>query len=663
MGKSGSFRLLLFGLLFAYLSLLRLFFAIVSYFAVFFISSQKNERYMKRIQFLFLLFLVAVSSSGQKVYKASDFGIVPGTGKDMTKAVADAISCIKAERDGRSAVLKFDAGEYDFYPDKAHVRELYISNHDQDNPKNVAVVIEDMENFVLDGSGATFNMNGRMLPLVMLDCEDCTVKNLNIDTRVPQISQVKVLENDVENGTIVYEVVPYVNYRIEGGNFIVYGENWQIHPSWGIAFEGDTKHVVYNTSDIGLGTRNVQEVSPRVIKAPWKDARLVPGTVIAMRSYQRPTPGVFLYGNEDTTLENITVHYAEGMGLLAQVCEDITLKGFNVAIREGSGRYFTTQADATHFSGCKGKITSVNGLYEGMMDDAINVHGTYLRVVERIDDYTVVGRYMHGQAYGFYWGGAGDKVQFVQSSTMEVVGGNEVEDIKPYNKEIADGCMSPDVELNFQLDGTKEFIIRFKKPLPADIANGKYGIENLEWTPEVYFAGNTIRNNRARGALFSTPKKTLVENNLFDHTSGTAILLCGDCNGWFETGACRNVVIRDNRFVNALTNMFQFTDGIISIYPEIPDLASQKKYFHGGKGEKGVVIENNVFETFDAPIVYAKSLDGLVFRNNKVIQNNDYVPFHWNKHRFLFDRVKNVKIKNNEFDGGFDAEKDVKYRY
>lgn len=37
---------------------------------------------------------------------------------------------------------------------------------------------------------------------------------------------------------------------------------------------------------------------------------------------------------------------------------------------------FTTQADATHFSGCKGKITSCNGLYEGMMDDAINVHGT-----------------------------------------------------------------------------------------------------------------------------------------------------------------------------------------------------------------------------------------------------------------------------------------------
>jgi hypothetical protein len=601
---------------------------------------------MKRIFMLSLLGVAFTSAVfAQKVYNASDFGIFPNTGKDVTKAIDSAIRHIKHERDGKSAVLRFEKGEYDFFYDQALVRELYISNHDQDNPKNVAVVIEDMENFVLDGGGSTFNMNGRMLPVVMLDCEDCVIKNLNIDTRNPQIAQVKVLENDTDNGVIVYEVAPYVNYKIKDGKFVVYGENWEIHPSWGIAFEGDTKHVVYNTSDIGLGTSNVQELSQRVIKAPWKDARLVPGTVVAMRSYQRPTPGIFLYGNENTLLENVTVHYAEGMGLLAQVCEDITLRGFNVAIREGSGRYFTTQADATHFSGCKGKIVSTGGLYEGMMDDAINVHGTYLRIVERLDDYTVVGRYMHGQSYGFYWGDDDDKVQFVKSSTMELAGSNVIEDIEPRDRKEIAGC--------------KEFRIRFKKPVPADIANGNYGVENLEWTPGVKFAGNIVRNNRARGALFSTPKKVVVEGNLFDHTSGTAILLCGDCNGWYETGACRNVVIRGNRFVNSLTNMFQFTNAIISIYPEIPDLASQQKYFHGGKG-KGVVIEGNIFETFDAPIVYAKSLDGLVFKGNKVVLNNDYKPFHWNKHRFLFERVKNAVIKDNDIEGGFDLDKDVK---
>lgn len=101
------------------------------------------------------------------------------------------------------------------------------------------------------------------------------------------------------------------------------------------------------------------------------------------------------------------------------------------------------------------------------------------------------------------------------------------------------------------------------------------------------FADNVIRNNRARGTLFSTPLKTVVERNLFDHTSGTAILLCGDCNGWFETGACRNVLIRNNRFINALTNMFQFTEAVISIYPEIPDLEHQKNISMVEKEKKG----------------------------------------------------------------------------
>ena len=610
----------------------------------------QNELSMKNKFFAVCMSLVlsmALCGCGEKVYHARDFGIVPGTGEDMTHEVALAIETIKAQCNGEPAVLLFEEGEYDFYPDSALVREYYVSNHDQDNPKRVAVALEGVKNLRLcgAGSGADFMMNGRMLPVAMVMCEDCKLENIGVDTRVPQITQVEVLEN--ADGYITYRIAPYVNYRIDNGRLVVYGSNWEFVPCWGIAFEGDTKRIIYTTSDIGVGTSGVEEIEPRVIRAPWNDARLVPGSVIAMRSYQRPTPGIFVTECRNTTLLNSCVYYAEGMGLLAQMSENLTLDGFRVALR-GDGRYFTTQADATHFSGCKGKIESVNGLYEGMMDDAINVHGTYLRVVERIDDYTVVGRYMHGQAYGFYWGGAGDEVQFVRSDVMEITEGNRVVEITPFDKE--------------QLAGCKEFKIKLEKPLPADIANGKYGIENLEWTPEVYFAGNTIRNNRARGALFSTPKDVLVEKNLFDHTSGTAILLCGDCNGWFETGACRNVLIRKNRFVNALTSMFQFTDGVISIYPEIPNLQAQTKYFHGGNGT-GVVIEDNVFETFDAPIVYAKSLDGLVFRGNKVIQNEDFKPFHWNKNRFLFDRVVNVTIEDNDFSTGFDADKDIKYRY
>lgn len=590
---------------------------------------------MKLLSVLSLsLVLSCTTLSAQKVYEISAFGLKANSSKNASPVLQKALAKIKAEyKEGEKVILRFPEGRYEFHEKGAAVREYYISNHDQTNPKKVGIALEDMKNLTLDGQGSEFVFHGRMLPVSLLRSENCLLKNFSIDFENPHIAQVKIVENDPQDG-IVFEPAPWVDYRIAKDSiFEAYGEGWTMRHSWGIAFDGDTKHLVYNTSDIGCPTKGASEVAPRRIHAPgWKDARLVPGTVVAMRGWGRPTPGIFLSHDVNTTIENVKVHYAEGMGLLAQLCENITLEKFGVCLKgDADPRYFTTQADATHFSGCKGKIVSCNGLYEGMMDDAINVHGTYLKVVKRVDDRTLVGRYMHGQSWGFEWGCPGDEVQFIRSNTMELVGKqNKIISIRPYDKE--------------QTEGAREFLITFQEPVDQVInEQSGFGIENLTWTPEVLFSGNVIRNNRARGSLFSTPRKTIVENNLFDHTSGAAILLCGDCNGWFETGACRHVIIRKNRFVNALTNLFQFTNAVISIYPEIPDLKGQQQYFHGGP-EGGIVIEDNEFETFDAPILYAKSVDGLVFRNNTIKLNTEYKPFHPNRHRFWLERVTNVTI-------------------
>lgn len=590
---------------------------------------------MKLLSVLSLsLVLSCTTLSAQKVYEISAFGLKANSSKNASPVLQKALAKIKAEyKEGEKVILRFPEGRYEFHEKGAAVREYYISNHDQTNPKKVGIALEDMKNLTLDGQGSEFVFHGRMLPVSLLRSENCLLKNFSIDFENPHIAQVKIVENDPQDG-IVFEPAPWVDYRIAKDSiFEAYGEGWTMRHSWGIAFDGDTKHLVYNTSDIGCPTKGASEVAPRRIHAPgWKDARLVPGTVVAMRGWGRPTPGIFLSHDVNTTIENVKVHYAEGMGLLAQLCENITLEKFGVCLKgDADPRYFTTQADATHFSGCKGKIVSCNGLYEGMMDDAINVHGTYLKVVKRVDDCTLVGRYMHGQSWGFEWGCPGDEVQFIRSNTMELVGKqNKIISIRPYDKE--------------QTEGAREFLITFQEPVDQVInEQSGFGIENLTWTPEVLFSGNVIRNNRARGSLFSTPRKTIVENNLFDHTSGAAILLCGDCNGWFETGACRHVIIRKNRFVNALTNLFQFANAVISIYPEIPDLKGQQQYFHGGP-EGGIVIEDNEFETFDAPILYAKSVDGLVFRNNTIKLNTEYKPFHPNRNRFWLEMVTNVTI-------------------
>lgn len=603
---------------------------------------------MKRLLGLtyFMLCMVFGSScSSERCYDLSKYGLLPGKGVDNAVAMANALAEIRdACNTNQRVIVTLPKGRYEFFPDSAAEYTYFISNHDQINPKKVGLPFEGMKNMTFDAQGSELIFHGRMLPISLVGSENCVLKNFSVDFENPQISQVKILENDTLHGGITFEVAPWVRYEIRDSAFTTKGRGWELVPEAGIAFEGKSRHLVYNTSDIPVGTRGVAEVSPGIIhSAGWMDKRLVPGTVVALRSWERPAPGIFMYHDVNTTLENIQIHYAEGMGLLAQMSENILLDRFSVCLRgEDDPRYFTTQADATHFSACKGEIVSRDGLYEGMMDDAINVHGTYLKVVKRENDTTLVARYMHPQAYGFEWGRPGDSVQFVNSGTMELIGKeNRISSIKAVDQ--------PDYQ------GAKEFRIVFSEKVDPAISEEKgFGIENLEWTPKVLFSGNTIRNNRARGSLFSTPRKTIVENNVFDHTSGTAILLCGDCNGWFETGACRDVLIHKNKFINSLTNMFQFTNAIISIYPEIPDLAAQKKYFHSG-----IVIDANEFITFDQPLVYAKSVDGLVFTNNVITQNKEYPAFHWNRHRFYFQRVAGSMIEKNYFDEGFDWEKDV----
>ncbi|MDE6545161.1 MAG: alpha-1,3-galactosidase B [Paramuribaculum sp.] len=583
------------------------------------------------------IMFAAVAAHAATVVDMSRYGIRPDRTENLSPKMARALADIKARYGDEGVTLRFQPGRYNFHEKGALTREYYISNHDQDNPKHVAIAIEDWDNVTIDGAGAEFIFHGScMLPVAVIGSSNTEMRDFSIDFANPHIAQVEVIESGDEG--ITFATAPWVKASVDkSGAFLTHGEGWTERQRTGIAFERDTRHIVYRTSDLWIPADSVIALGDNRYRAPkWVNKALTPGTMVAMRSWARPTPGIFLAENTDTRLDNVKVHYARGMGLLAQLCDGITMTGFGVCLRgDDDPRYFTTQADATHFSGCKGHIKSVDGLYENMMDDAINVHGTYLKVTGRTGTRTLRGRYMHDQSYGFKWGEPGDTVQPVAAPTMELLGTTLViESITPADRATTAGA--------------REFDITFTTDLPDTLdANGEFGLENLAWTPSVEFAGNIVRNNRARGALFSTPRKVVCERNLFDHTSGTAILLCGDCMGWYETGACRDVTIRGNRFVNALTNLFQFTEAVISIFPEIKDLAGQRLYFHGGPGTPGIVIEDNDFDTFDNPLLFAKSTYGLTFRNNRITRNNDYPAFHHNTFSIKLLRVADARIYGN----------------
>lgn len=589
--------------------------------------------------FIVLCFPLAVIGKGNVVLKSCDFGL---NANDSLQEASQYINlmCDSAKtlsQKGVNVTIKLEKGKYYFRPEEYNQHVYYISNHDQSNPKHVGINIKNVNNITFDGCGAELLFHGQMLPFALSDSRNCTLKDFSIDFPVPHIAQAEIVSNDY-NGSVKYKMAVWDNWSIEDDALVTKGLGWKYHADYAIAFDGTTRHIIPQTSDLYVHTRNVSLEDNGVISvSDWKDCTLNPGTRLALRTWDRPAPAIFLANNVNTSIKNIKVHYAEGMGLLAQMCEDIELDGFSVCLKgKDDPRYFTTQADATHFSGCKGLIYEHDGLYEAMMDDAINVHGTYLKIASVEDANTVIGKYMHEQTYGFGWGESGDSIRIVKSNTMEYEDYySTIQSITPLDSDMS--------------NGVKTFRIVLKNPLPEYINEIEgYGLENITWTPEVIFENNIIRNNRARGALFSTPRSVVVKNNLFDHTSGCAILLCGDCNGWYETGSCNDVLITRNKFVNALTNMFQFTNAVISIYPEIPNLVNQKKYFH-----KNIRIIDNDFETFDYPLLYAKSVDGLIFCNNRIKYNKDFQPFHKIQKTISFERVCNAKVDNNSITSKF----------
>jgi hypothetical protein len=143
----------------------------------------------------------------------------------------------------------------------------------------------------------------------------------------------------------------------------------------------------------------------------------------------------------------------------------------------------------------------------------------------------------------------------------------------------------------------------------------------------------------------TTPGKVIIENNVFE-SSGSAILIAGDANGWYESGAVSDVLIRNNVFNDpCMTSMYQFCEGIISIYPEIPK-PDITRPFH-----RNIRIENNEFHPFDFPVLYAKSVDGLSFTGNKLIRSTRFKSFHSRKSTFTFEDCVNITVTGNSFEG------------
>lgn len=592
---------------------------------------------VKRSISIFVL-LVAVSSYSQKELNLSEFNIQ--NSDDATPIVVKAIK--KCKEEGISKLV-FPKGTYHFYPTFAPERYCEITNNDN-GFKRTSFLLVDFHDFEIDGGGSDFMYHGKMIPFIIEESSNIKITNLNVDWEVPFAIEGLVVAKDENTKTFNIEVSspyevkfghlylklerPDTPYERKYGKRFAYWEHYNLEIGQNIFWDPKTMAPLYNTRMYNMPEKGIyaEELKKGLIRITTEMKKLPPiGSVMVSKGeylQNRTSPAFRVFKSKDLEFNNVNVHHAGAMGLIAERSENITLDSFNVVLREGSGRMVTTTADATHFCNVKGLVTIKNCIFENMLDDATNIHGTYVRVNKIIDEYTLAVETYHPHQNGYLFGEEGDQVRVIDQKNLQP-------------------RTAPMILKKVERVNEKISYITFNKPITNKVAVFD-GVENISWHAAAIIENNIVRNNRARSFLISTPRKVVVRNNKLSSQMAT-FRLTGDLGLWNESGPNDGLLIENNLIENAVYG----GNGPQSIFLIDPQYQDKKNF--DGTYSRNITIRNNTVKTFDSSILYAISVDGLIFEDNTIIKTDKYKPIFSDIPNLRIENCSNVSIKGNDY--------------
>ena len=155
-----------------------------------------------------------------------------------------------------------------------------------------------------------------------------------------------------------------------------------------------------------------------------------------------------------------------GFGWLSQMCENLNFK--NITFTPAKGYTVSSFADLIHICGCKGYVNIIDSYFEHPHDDAINVHGAFLRLKKIIDTNTAELEFVHHQQGGY-------KAFFLDNKCVKV---------------------------------------KFKEALPP-LKPEQFVFENITYNPELTISGCTFNAIPTRGILCTTDRPSKIFNNTF----------------------------------------------------------------------------------------------------------------------------------------------------
>ncbi len=417
---------------------------------------------------------------------------------------------------------------------------MFVSNsQDSTDPKPIGILIQNVKHLRMEGGGVEgpgktlILYDGRMVQIFNDHSEDITFTGLVFDLKRPTVSEFRVLEAGPSHAVI--QVAEQSDYLIKDGKFAWVGD-WGPGKFCQEAVPAERRAwrrgAPFGWNATGQTEAMATDLGARKVRLEYTTG--APGLTAAHHYHFRDTRRVMV-GIHNARCVRITfrdcdVYALTGMGFVSQFADTITYQRVNVAPPKDTIRTCPAWADIFQFSNCKGDILVDSCRLSGMQDDAVNCHGTYLRIVEKVGANQLLAHFVHPQTYGFAPFGPGDEIAVMSPVTMREYPGNPRPRVTVVERK-------SDKDWLIGLDGP---MLRFE---PNDV------LDNLTWNPNITVRNNHVSMDPVRGFLFGTRGKIVVEGNTFEKCAMSGILVEGDASSWMESSPVRDLLIQRNRFV------------------------------------------------------------------------------------------------------------------
>ena len=463
--------------------------------------------------------------------QARTFEIAPAEGNATPRVVA----AVKAMRDGDT--LRFKKGEYHFYEEGAIVRPV-MSGATSWGEKKLVFGFEGKSGITVDGGGSTFVWHGNVFPFSFAKCRGVTVKDFTARAFRPSYVELKI-DRYLDDGGCEFTFNPGVAYSVKDGALLIDTDLGRFDSREKIisihALERIAIHYLFAANETtrrdrlastflngvaeDLGSGRVRIANRRqALKGCLDRFPFKVGEPLCFLLNGRERCSLHFTECRDAAVRNVHLQSGDGMGIVSFLGENLTIDGYRVEPREGE--HVSITADCLFVVNNRGLVEVKNSTFSWALDDAINMHGNYLRVASA-SGATLELEHIHHGYYNFHPYHPGDTVEFTDPESRAVLATARV------------------VSVAARANGAAITV----EGLDAPLAKGTL-VENITWLPEVRLHDNVFHD--VLHVRLSGRGKYTVERNVFRR--GIALLVSDLAKYWGEAGRTEDMTIRDNLF-------------------------------------------------------------------------------------------------------------------